>query len=82
VPRGQLGPRALALVGLLGTQYHLTQPKIRDLLAQTMGVNFSVGAISQAHALVSQALQYGFPEVELEAMSAGLIEVLEQAGMV
>ena len=57
VPRGQLGPRALALVGLLGTKYHLTQPKIRDLLAQTMGVNFSVGAISQAHALVSQALQ-------------------------
>ena len=57
VPRSQIGPRALALVGLLGTQYHLTQPKIRDLLAQTMGLDFSVGAISQAHARVSQALQ-------------------------
>lgn len=56
VPRGQIGPRALALVGLLGTHYHLTQFKIRDLLAQLMGVNFSVGAISAAHGLVAQAL--------------------------
>ena len=57
VPRGQIGPRALALVGLLGTAYHLTQPKIRDLLAQVLGVRFSVGAISQAHGLVAQALK-------------------------
>ena len=56
VPRGQIGPRALALVGVLGTQYHLTQQKIRDLLAQVLGVDFSVGAISQAHGLVAQAL--------------------------
>jgi transposase len=44
-------------VGLLGTAYHLTQPKIRDLLAQVLGVRFSVGAISQAHGLVAQALK-------------------------
>ena len=56
VPRGQIGPRALALVGVLGTQYHLTQQKVRDLLAQVLGVDFSVGAISQAHGLVAQAL--------------------------
>lgn len=52
VPSGQIGPRALALVGVLGTRYHLTQFKIRDLLAQMMGVDFSVGAISQAHGKV------------------------------
>ena len=57
VPGGQIGPRALALVGVLGTAYHLTQPKIRDLLAQVLGVRFSVGAISQAHGLVAQALK-------------------------
>jgi len=57
VPKGQLGPRALALVGVLGTRYHLTQRKIRDLLDQLMGLSFSVGAISQAHGKVSQALK-------------------------
>ena len=34
VSKGQLGPRALALVGVLGTRYHLTQRKIRNLLDQ------------------------------------------------
>jgi transposase len=57
VPSGQIGPRALALIGTLGTHYHLTQFKIRDLLARLMGVDFSVGAISQAHGKVAQALQ-------------------------
>src|SRR5450631_2064037 len=56
VPAGQIGPRALALIGTLGTHYHLTQFKIRDLLAQMVGVDFSVGAISQAHGKVAQAL--------------------------
>jgi len=57
VPSGQIGPRALALIGTLGTHYHLTQFKIRDLLARVLGVDFSVGAISQAHGKVAQALQ-------------------------
>ncbi|MEO8123954.1 MAG: IS66 family transposase [Burkholderiales bacterium] len=57
VPSGQIGPRALALVGVLGTRYHLTQFKTRDLLAQMLGVDFSVGAISQAHGKVAAALK-------------------------
>ena len=57
VPSGQIGPRALALVGVLGTRFHLTQGKIRDLLAQMVGLNFSIGAISQAHGKVAAALK-------------------------
>jgi len=57
VPKGQLGPRALSLVGVLATRYHLTQRKIRNLLDQLMGLNFSVGAISQAHGKVAVALK-------------------------
>ena len=57
VPKGQLGPRALALVGVLGTRYHLTQRKTRNLLDQVMGLRFSVGAISQAHGKVAAALK-------------------------
>lgn len=57
VPRGQLGPRALALVGVLGTRYHLTQRKIRNLFDQLLGLSFSVGAISQAHGKLAAALK-------------------------
>ena len=57
VPRGQIGPRALALIGALGTRYHLTQDKIRTLLGEVLGVRFSLGAISQAQGLVARALQ-------------------------
>lgn len=57
VPRGQLGARALSLVGVLGTRHHLTQRKIRNLLDQLMGLSFSVGAISQAHGKLAGALK-------------------------
>jgi len=50
------GPRALALVGTLAGQFHLTQRKVQDVLAHIMGIRFSLGTVSQAHGLVSQAL--------------------------
>ena len=56
VPSGQIGPCALALVGVLGSKFQLPQAKVRDLLAHILGVDFSVGAISQAHGKVAQAL--------------------------
>ena len=68
VPSGQIGPRELALVGTLGTHFHLTQHKIRDLLARMLGVDFSVGAISQAHGKVALALTA--PTVEIAAYAA------------
>lgn len=57
VPSGQIGPRALALVGVLASKYQMPQFKVRDFLAHILGVDFSVGAISQAHGKVAQALQ-------------------------
>ena len=70
VPRGQLGPRALSLVGVLGTRYHLTQRKIRNLLDQLMGLSFSVGAISQAHGKLAQALKTPVAEAAASLCSA------------
>lgn len=55
MPKGQLGPGALSLVGVLGTRYHFTQRKICNLLDRLTGLSFSVGAISQAHGKVAQA---------------------------
>jgi transposase len=56
VPAGQIGPKALALVGVLSTKFHLTQGKIRHLLDELLGIRFSIGAVSQAHGKVSEAL--------------------------
>ena len=56
VPTGQLGARALALVGTLAGQFHLTQRKVQAVLSHIMGIRFSLGAVSQAHGLVAQGL--------------------------
>lgn len=68
VPSGQLGPRALGLVGILAGRYHLSQDKIRSLLGELMGIRFSLGAVSQAHGKVAQALES--PVGELNAALA------------
>jgi transposase len=56
VPTGQLGARALALVGTLAGQFHLTQRKVQAVLSHIMGIRFSLGTVSQAHGLVAQGL--------------------------
>jgi transposase len=70
VPSGQLGPRALALVGTLAGQFHLTQRKVQDVLAHIMGIRFSLGAVSQAHGLVSQALAVPVAQLHAELQHA------------
>lgn len=77
VPRGQIGPRALAYIGALGTRYHLTQHKIRDLLAQMLGLDFSVGAISQAHGKLATALAAPLAQARATLASAPVVHMDE-----
>lgn len=77
VPSGQIGPRALALIGVLATRFHLTQFKIRDVLAHMMGLDFSVGAISQAHGKVAQALMAPVVEANRSLAQAPLLHMDE-----
>jgi transposase len=77
VPTGQIGPRALALIGVLGTRYHLTQFKIRDLLAQMTGLDFSVGAISQAHGKVAAVMKAPVAEVAATLGTAPVVHMDE-----
>ncbi len=77
VPRGQIGPRALAIVGVLGTQYQMPQLKIRDLLAQLAGLDFSVGAISQAHGKVAAALAAPVDEATRSLSQAQVVHMDE-----
>lgn len=57
VPSGHIGPRALVLIGVLAIRFHFTQLKIRDVLALMMGLDISVGAISQAHGKAAQSVR-------------------------
>src|SRR5574340_1097113 len=77
VPRGQIGPRALATIGVLGTQYQMPQMKIRDLLAQLTGLGFSVGAISQAHGKVAAALAAPVDEAMRSLAQASVVHMDE-----
>ena len=77
VPRSQIGPRALACIGTLGTRYHLTQGKVRDLLAQMLGVDFSIGAISQAHGKVAAALGAPVREARASLRAAPVVHMDE-----
>lgn len=56
VPNGQLGPRALALIGTLSSQFHVPQNKLPTLLAEVFGLKFSLGCLSEAHGKVAQGL--------------------------
>ena len=57
VTQGQLGPRVLGAIGVLSTQYHLTLAKVQGVLRQFLGLEFSLGTISNAQGLISQALK-------------------------
>jgi transposase len=77
VPRGQIGPRALAVIGVLGTQYQMPQMKIRDLLSQLTGLSFSVGAISQAHGKLAAALAAPVAEATRGLAAASVVHMDE-----
>jgi transposase len=77
VPSGQLGPRALALVGTLAGQFHLTQRKVQDVLSHIMGIRFSLGAVSQAHGLVAQALAAPVAQLHAELQHAPVVHADE-----
>lgn len=70
VPSGQLGPRALALVGTLAGQFHLTQRKVQAVLSHIMGIRFSLGTVSQAHGRVSEALAAPVAQLHAELQHA------------
>ena len=56
VPSGQMGPGLVALIATLSGQYHLSTRKIRRLLAEVLGVEFSLGAVSEAQGRAIDAM--------------------------
>lgn len=77
VPRGQLGPRALGAIGVLSTQYHLTVAKVQGVLREFLGLEFSLGTISNAQGLISQALKAPVSQAQAQVRNAAVVHLDE-----
>ena len=56
VPRGMCGPRLIALIGMLTGVYKLSRREAARLLSDVLGIEISLGALSDAEADVSEAV--------------------------
>ena len=56
VPAGMLGPRAMAIVALLSGKFHLSKRQVGEILEDLLGIEVSLGTISNTEARVSEAL--------------------------
>lgn len=56
VPDGMLGPRAIALVGVLSGKYRMSKRYIKELLRDLFGLDLCLGTVSNTEARVSEAL--------------------------
>jgi transposase len=57
VPKGMLGPRAMATVAILSGKYHLSKRNIEEILSDLFGMNICLGTVSNTEARVSEALE-------------------------
>jgi hypothetical protein len=56
VPRGQLGPGVVSLIGLLAGDYHLSVRQSQRLLHDVFQLDMGVGTVSSSQAQVSEAV--------------------------
>ena len=63
VPSGILGPRLLALSGMLSSNFHLSKAKICLIFNDILGLRISPGTLSKHEKLLSEALSYSYDEV-------------------
>jgi transposase len=62
VPAGTFGPRLRAMVSICTAKYRLSKRSVRELLADFLGVDLSLGSIAKAEQHVSAALEPCFEE--------------------
>ena len=61
-PTGVLGPRAMAAVAVLSGKYHLSKRQVEEVLQDLLGIQVSLGTVSNTEARVSAALEKPFEE--------------------
>ena len=63
IPASPFGPRLMSLMALLTGFYHLSRRKAQSLLSDVVGVDVSLGALSNVEARVSDAVKPAVTEV-------------------
>ena len=56
VPHGTFGPRLASLVAICTAKYHLSKRGVRELLADVLGIELSLGSVANVEQQVSTAL--------------------------
>jgi len=69
-PAGLFGPRLLALVALLTGTMHVSRRKVQRLLSDVLGIDVSLGCISESEEVVSDALAPAVDEARIHALAA------------
>jgi transposase len=77
VPLGHCGPRLLSLIAVLAGQYHLSKGLIQQLLFAAFGIPISMGTISNAEQIVSQAIQEPVLELQKAIVHQALLNMDE-----
>lgn len=73
VPTGNFGPRLSAFVGLMSGKYHISKRNGRELCADVMGIELSVGSYCNAEQTVSGALKAPVAEAKLYAQKQAVV---------
>ena len=69
-PTGMLGPRLLALVAILTASCHVSRRKVQALLRDVLGIDISLGALSESEAVVADAVAAPVEEARQHAIAA------------
>lgn len=64
VPKGVLGPNALALQALLVSHFHLSKVKVQMLFREAFGLPVSTGALSESEVVIADALAPLYTDVQ------------------
>ena len=71
-PSGILGARLLALVGLLLGEMHVSRRKVQRLLSDVLGIDISLGCLSESEEVVSDAIGPAVADAVTHALAAGV----------
>jgi len=68
-PAGIFGPRLLTLIAVLIGSMHVSRRKVQTLLADLLGIEVSLGCISESEAVVSEAVAGAVDEARVHALA-------------
>jgi transposase len=69
-PTGLFGPRLLTLIAVLTGSMHVSRRKVQTLLSDLLGIEVSLGCLSESEEIVSEAVAPAVDEARVHALAA------------